>query len=91
MGIGEILVWCLFGLVVGALARFVMPGSDPMGCLATIVLGVLGSIVGGYLGGLLFGGDGEFEPAGFIGALIGAVILLAIYRQFRRPSNVEGD
>lgn len=78
----NLIAWCIFGLIVGALARFLMPGRDPMGCIATTAVGVVGSFLGGFLGALLFGGGvrGEFQPAGFIGALIGALLLLWLLR-----------
>lgn len=69
----------IFGLIVGAVARLVMPGKDPGGILVTMLLGVLGAVVGGWLGrtlGLYAVGD----AAGFIMSTIGAVILLALYR-----------
>ncbi len=78
-----ILGWVIFGLVVGALAKFVMPGKDPGGIIVTIILGIVGAVVGGFLGRLL-GLYQENEPAGFIGALIGAVLLLWIYRKTRK-------
>ncbi|NUQ61090.1 MAG: GlsB/YeaQ/YmgE family stress response membrane protein [Pirellulales bacterium] len=80
----DLLVWVIFGLFVGAIARLLVPGRDPMGCLGTILLGVAGSVVGGFLASLLFGGLREgFRPAGFLGALIGGVIVLLIWRRFR--------
>jgi len=69
----------IFGLIVGAVARLVMPGKDPGGILVTMLLGVLGAVVGGWLGrtlGLYAVGD----AAGFIMSTVGAVILLALYR-----------
>ncbi len=81
----NLLVWIIFGLFVGAIARLIVPGRDPMGCLGTILLGIAGSVMGGFLGSLFFGGfQGEFRPAGFLGAIIGGVIVLLIWRQFRR-------
>ncbi len=74
-----IIGWVVFGLVVGALAKFVMPGRDPGGCLLTIALGIAGAVIGGYLGRSL-GFYGPGEPAGFVMATVGAVILLGIYR-----------
>ncbi|MBC8647608.1 MAG: GlsB/YeaQ/YmgE family stress response membrane protein [Thermoanaerobaculia bacterium] len=74
-----ILGWILFGLVIGALAKLVMPGRDPGGIIVTILLGVVGALLGGFLGRAL-GLYNEGEPAGFIGALVGAVLVLAIYR-----------
>ena len=74
-----ILGWILFGLVIGALAKLVMPGRDPGGIIVTILLGIVGALLGGFLGRAL-GLYTEGEPAGFIGALVGAVLVLAIYR-----------
>ena len=74
-----ILGWILFGLVVGALAKFVMPGRDPGGIIVTILLGIVGALLGGFLGRAL-GLYQPGEPAGFVGALVGAVVVLLIYR-----------
>lgn len=73
------LIWMLvIGLIAGAIAKLIMPGKDPGGCIITMLLGVAGAFVGGYLFQMLgFGGEG---PAGLIGAVIGALILLALYR-----------
>jgi len=85
MGLTNLIVWCIFGIAAGAVARLLMPGRDPMGCLATMVLGIVGSLLGGFMASLVFGRSEEgFEPSGFIGAVIGAIILLAIYRYFTR-------
>lgn len=76
------LLWtALIGLVAGALAKFVMPGDDPGGCIVTMLLGVGGAFVATFLGKMA-GLYNPGEAAGFIGAVIGAVILLAIYRMF---------
>ena len=74
-----ILGWILFGLVVGAVAKLVMPGRDPGGIIVTILLGIAGALLGGFLGQAL-GLYGPEEAAGFIAATIGAIILLMIYR-----------
>ena len=74
-----ILGWILFGLVVGALAKLIMPGRDPGGFVVTILLGIVGALVGGFLGRAL-GLYQPGEPAGFLGALVGAILVLAIYR-----------
>lgn len=74
-----ILGWIVFGLVVGALAKLVMPGRDPGGVIVTILLGIVGAVLGGWMGRTM-GMYGPGEPAGFVMALIGAVVLLAIYR-----------
>lgn len=71
--------WILFGLIVGVIAKLIMPGRDPGGFVVTILLGIVGALVGGWIGraiGLYRPG----QPAGFFMALIGAIILLAIYR-----------
>lgn len=78
-----ILGWIIFGLVIGALAKFLMPGNDPGGFIVTTLLGIVGAVVGGFLGRIL-GLYQENEPAGFIGALIGAVLVLWIYRKTRK-------
>jgi uncharacterized membrane protein YeaQ/YmgE (transglycosylase-associated protein family) len=75
----SILGWIVFGLIVGALAKLVMPGRDPGGILVTIVLGIVGAVLGGWLGRAI-GLYGPGEPAGFVMALIGALILLGLYR-----------
>jgi uncharacterized membrane protein YeaQ/YmgE (transglycosylase-associated protein family) len=78
------IIWTiLIGLVAGAIAKFVMPGKDPGGIIITILLGIAGSFVFTYLGQFL-GLYQEGETAGFIGAVVGAVILLAIYRMFKK-------
>ena len=76
-----LIVWLLAGLIVGFLARMLVPGPDPMGWLGTIVLGIVGSLVGGFLANLLFNGQAIVQPAGWLGSIIGAVIVLLIWRQ----------
>ena len=74
------IIWTLIvGLIVGALAKLVMPGHDPGGIIVTSLLGIAGSVVAGILGRSV-GWYREGEPAGFIASIIGAIILLAIYR-----------
>jgi uncharacterized membrane protein YeaQ/YmgE (transglycosylase-associated protein family) len=75
-------LWMIFiGLIVGALAKLIMPGRDPGGIIITILLGIAGALVAGFLGRAL-GWYRPGESAGFIASLIGAIILLAIYRMF---------
>jgi uncharacterized membrane protein YeaQ/YmgE (transglycosylase-associated protein family) len=74
-----ILGWAIFGLIVGALAKLVMPGRDPGGIIVTMLLGVVGAVVAGYLGQAL-GLYGPDEPAGFFMSLLGAMALLLVYR-----------
>ena len=73
------ILWMLIiGLVAGAIAKLIMPGKDPGGILLTMVLGIAGSFVGGFLARAM--GMGEGGAAGLVGSVIGAIILLAIYR-----------
>jgi uncharacterized membrane protein YeaQ/YmgE (transglycosylase-associated protein family) len=76
-----ILGWILFGLVVGIVAKFLMPGRDPGGFIITAVLGIVGALVGGFIGQAL-GFYREGEPAGFLMAVIGSIVLLLLYRMF---------
>ena len=74
------IIWMLvIGLIAGAIAKLIMPGKDPGGIIVTILLGIAGSLLGGFLWNLLVGGDGD-NTAGLIGSIIGALILLALYR-----------
>lgn len=81
------ILWTIFiGLVAGALAKFIMPGKDPGGIIITILIGIAGSIVFTYLGQFL-GFYESGQTAGFIGATIGAIILLAVYRLFKKKTT----
>ena len=82
-----ILGWILFGLVVGIIAKFLMPGRDPGGIIMTIVLGIVGALIGGYIGQALHL-YGPGEPAGFVGATLGAILVLFIYRMATRKRVV---
>jgi uncharacterized membrane protein YeaQ/YmgE (transglycosylase-associated protein family) len=80
--LGLIISIIIVGLIAGALARLVVPGRQNLSILMTIVLGIVGSFVGGFLGYLLFrhdAGGGFFQPAGIIGSIIGAIIVLLIW------------
>lgn len=77
----EILGWILFGLVVGVIAKLLMPGRDPGGFIVTILLGIAGSLLGGVVGRAL-GFYREGEAAGWIMSILGAVLLLFLYRMF---------
>ena len=73
-------LWILFiGLVIGVIAKFLMPGRDPGGCIITMLIGIAGSFVASYLGQKL-GWYQPGEPAGFIGSVVGAMLLLLLYR-----------
>jgi uncharacterized membrane protein YeaQ/YmgE (transglycosylase-associated protein family) len=71
--------WIIFGLIVGAIAKLVMPGRDPGGIIVTMLLGVAGALVGGWIGQAL-GWYRQGEGAGFFMSLLGAILLLWIYR-----------
>lgn len=82
----------IIGLIAGALARLLVPGRDPMGIGATIALGILGSFLGGFLADVLFRDDAAdqgLSPAGIIGSIIGAVILLLIYNAVTSRRDVR--
>lgn len=82
-------IWMIIlGLIAGALAKFIMPGDDPGGIFITILLGIAGSLLGGFLANLLGIGEGG-SAAGLIGSVIGAIILLAIYRAVVGKRKVE--
>ena len=82
----------VIGAIAGFIARAVVPGRDPMGIVQTIVLGIVGSFVGGFLADVLFRNDNEdrgLSPSGIIGSIIGAIIVLLVYRMItRRGSRV---
>jgi len=71
--------WIIFGLIVGAVAKLLMPGRDPGGFIVTMLLGIAGALVGGFLGRAA-GWYGPNDPAGFLMSLLGAVVLLLLYR-----------
>ena len=73
--------WIIFGLIVGAFAKLVMPGRDPGGIIITILLGIAGALLGGFLGRSL-GWYGPTDAAGFLMALAGSILLLWLYRRF---------
>jgi uncharacterized membrane protein YeaQ/YmgE (transglycosylase-associated protein family) len=77
------LTWIVIGLLAGAIAKAITPGRDPGGCLVTIVLGVAGALLAGFLGQQL-GWYAPGEGAGFLAAIVGAVLLLIVYRLVAR-------
>jgi uncharacterized membrane protein YeaQ/YmgE (transglycosylase-associated protein family) len=74
-----IIGWIIFGLIVGVVAKLVMPGRDPGGIIVTAVLGMVGALLGGFLGRTL-GWYREGDPVGFVMAVIGSIVLLILYR-----------
>jgi uncharacterized membrane protein YeaQ/YmgE (transglycosylase-associated protein family) len=76
-----VLGWILVGLIVGIIAKLLMPGRDPGGFIITMLLGIAGAVIGGFLG-RAFGFYGTNEGAGFLMSLLGAILLLFLYRKF---------
>ncbi|GAA2469277.1 GlsB/YeaQ/YmgE family stress response membrane protein [Streptomyces sp. NPDC059506] len=78
-----IIAWILIGLLAGAIAKALMPGNDPGGIIVTMLIGIVGGLLGGWLGKVIFGVDsidGFFDLSTWIAAIIGSVIVLAVYR-----------
>jgi uncharacterized membrane protein YeaQ/YmgE (transglycosylase-associated protein family) len=82
-----ILSWIVFGLVVGIIAKLLMPGRDPGGFIVTILLGIAGALLGGFLGRAM-GFYGPSESAGWLMSILGAVVLLLLYRFVARRRTV---
>ena len=82
----SILWWLIIGVIAGALARLLVPGEDPMSIWMTALLGIAGSFVGGFLGNLIWrpAAGSMFHPGGLIASVIGAIVLLLLYRMLRR-------
>ena len=80
----HVLGWILFGLVVGIIAKLLTPGRDPGGFILTILLGIAGALIGGFVGRAL-GFYGPNQAAGFLMSVLGAIILLLLYRFISRP------
>lgn len=79
------LVWIIFGLIAGAIAKWIHPGNDPGGWIVSIIVGILGAMLGGWIGGALgLGGVTGFNFGSFILAILGSVILLALYRMITK-------
>ena len=77
----------LFGLLVGVVAKLLMPGRDPGGMIVTILLGIVGALVGGFLGRVL-GWYREGDPVGFLMAVMGAILVLFVFRKLSGPPRV---
>jgi len=76
-----IIAWIIFGLIAGALAKFIFPGDDPGGCFLTIIIGIVGAMVGGFImTGLGYGEVTGFNLYSFGVAILGSIVILAIYR-----------
>ena len=82
-----IIVWIVFGLLVGIVAKVLMPGRDPGGFILTALLGIAGALVGGFIGRTA-GWYGEGDPVGFVMAVVGSIVLLVLYRLVIRGPRV---
>ena len=83
-----IIGWIVFGLIAGIIAKLLMPGRDPGGFVITILLGIAGALLGGFIGQAL-GFYGEGEGAGMLMSILGAILLLAIYRMTMGRKTVK--
>ena len=80
-----ILSWIVLGLLAGAIAKLIMPGKDPGGFIVTTIIGIVGAMIGGFLGSIIgFGSVQEFSLKGLIIAIVGALVLLFIYRLIKK-------
>jgi uncharacterized membrane protein YeaQ/YmgE (transglycosylase-associated protein family) len=80
-----ILAWIIFGLIAGALAKFIMPGDDPGGFIVTTIIGIVGAVIGGFIAVQLGRGDvSGFDARSFVIAIVGALILLFGYRLLKK-------
>ena len=85
----NVLSWIVVGLIAGALARLIMPGRDPMGIIATIILGIVGSLVGGLVSMAIWRNNTSvFQGSGLLLSILGAILVLWIYRMTRSRSTV---
>ncbi|MEV7611983.1 GlsB/YeaQ/YmgE family stress response membrane protein [Streptomyces sp. NPDC089799] len=86
----SIIGWILMGLIAGIIAKLLMPGKDPGGCLLTPLIGIAGGLLGGWLGKVIFGVesiDGFFELSTWVAAIVGSLILLLVYRLIAGRKN----
>ena len=82
-----VIVWILLGLVAGALAKFIMPGRDPGGIIVTILIGIAGALIGGFISAKLgYGSVDGFDLRSIVIAVLGAILLLFIFRVVRRAA-----
>ena len=83
------IAWIVLGLIAGAIAKALMPGKDPGGIIVTMLIGIVGAFIGGFLGSMITGrGLNGFQPWSFLRAILGAMLLLWIYRMTTRSRTV---
>lgn len=82
----SLIAWIVLGLLAGAIAKLLMPGKDPGGCILTIIIGIVGALLGGFLSTLLgFGGLGGYlDWRNLVIAVLGSIVLLGLWRMIRR-------
>ncbi len=86
-----LMIWCVYGLLVGLLAKYLHPGEDPVGFLPTIGIGIAGSYIGGFISWLIGAGGHLFEPSGILMGVIGGVIFCSLYRAYRIRNFVQAQ
>jgi uncharacterized membrane protein YeaQ/YmgE (transglycosylase-associated protein family) len=87
--VGAIIGWIVFGIIAGAIARLLVPGRQAMGILATMALGIVGSFVGGFVASLMFGDRDLLSPSGWIGSILGAIVVLLLFVGLGRRSRTH--
>ncbi len=84
-----VLSWIIFGLIAGAIAKAIHPGKDPGGWIVTIIIGIIGGVVGGWIGMMIWHHDvNDWSLYSFLMAVVGAIIVLAIYRMITRRKTI---
>lgn len=90
MTLWGLISWVLFGLVAGIVAKLLMPGKDPGGCIVTSLIGIAGALLGGFIATALgFGGVAAWDLGSFAIAVLGAILLLVIYRALKGRSGTR--
>jgi uncharacterized membrane protein YeaQ/YmgE (transglycosylase-associated protein family) len=89
-GFWGLISWVLFGLIAGIVAKLLMPGKDPGGCIVTSLIGIAGALLGGFIASALgFGGVATWDLGSFVIAVLGAILLLIIYRALKGRSGTR--
>lgn len=86
----NIIIWSIFGLLTGFISKIIHPGTDPVGLLPTILIGVMGSLIGGFLNWVLDLAKAPYEPSGFFMSILGGVIFCAIWRFYKLKTASDG-
>ena len=86
----SVIIWCVFGLIAGFLAKVLHPGEDPIGLIPTILIGVCGSFIGGAINWVVEAGRAPFEPSGLIMSVVGGVLFCAVWRFYNLKMSKDG-